>query len=426
MIRESAGQQVYAPAHEALFSAWLPLAEMIANRHDDLRLRSRLERRSADWRETGSGSSGLLSGEELDQAATWDERNPDLRTADITAYVAASTRRARRNRLLRIGVAAVVGLLALGLLGSLLRSRRRVPAARRVRASRRAARPGAGPGPAGPCRCRRSHCSSRRARTTRGRPAAAAGWPVSCCAAPCAHTSPTIGSTSADCPLRRDGGMRRVSPSSTSVLSTLVDITHRPGPSRTIEAVGPCRRRCAATTGSPSVVSEQRVLDATTWPRTSPDRCSPPSGCRTPVPVFSLDGALLATTSSNAYIALWSLADPGCTRRASAAGAHAPATPSGLAVLDDGTVLTVDDAAAPRGLDAGLSERKSRVVAEPRQRRHPGHRRRRRRQPRARRQRRRSRSAPTTASRWSTWPPPRSSGAPAPGTPRRRSPSSAA
>ena len=122
VIRESAGQQVYAPAHEALFSAWPPLAEMISHRHDDLRLRSRLERRAADWREGGGGASGLLSGDELDQAATWEERNPDLRTPDITAYVAASTppgpaqppapdRHRRRRR----------GALALGLVGLLLR-----------------------------------------------------------------------------------------------------------------------------------------------------------------------------------------------------------------------------------------------------------------------------------------------------------------
>ncbi len=120
VIRESAGQQVYAPAHEALFSAWPPLAEMITNRHDDLRLRSRLERRAADWREAGGGASGLLSGDELDQAATWEERNPDLRTPDITAYVAASTHRARRNRLLRIGTGAVVAGLAFALVAVLL------------------------------------------------------------------------------------------------------------------------------------------------------------------------------------------------------------------------------------------------------------------------------------------------------------------
>lgn len=115
VVRESAGSQVYAPAHEALFSAWPPLAEMISSRHDDLRLRSRLERRTADWREAGSGHSGLLSGEELQQALEWQGRSPDLTTPEVTAYVAASAARARRSRYLRLGVTAVVAVLALAL-----------------------------------------------------------------------------------------------------------------------------------------------------------------------------------------------------------------------------------------------------------------------------------------------------------------------
>jgi hypothetical protein len=115
VVRESAGVQVYAPAHEALFSAWPPLAEMISRRHDDLRLRSRLERRAADWHEAGAGSSGLLTGDELDQAGDWLRRSPDLQTPDIAAYVDASSRRERRNRIIRVGVAGVVTALALAL-----------------------------------------------------------------------------------------------------------------------------------------------------------------------------------------------------------------------------------------------------------------------------------------------------------------------
>lgn len=120
VVRESAGQQVYAPAHEALFSAWPPLAEMISRRHDDLRLRSRLERRAADWREAGSGGSGLLSGTELEQAADWERRSSDLHTPEITPYVAASQQRARRARLLKTGIAAVVAALAVALVAVLL------------------------------------------------------------------------------------------------------------------------------------------------------------------------------------------------------------------------------------------------------------------------------------------------------------------
>ncbi len=117
VIRESAGHQVYAPAHEALFSAWPPLAETISNRHDDLRLRSRLERRTADWREAGSGTSGLLIGDELEAAVAWAGRSPDLTTPDVSVYVGASSARARRSRVIKWGVTAVVAVLALALVG---------------------------------------------------------------------------------------------------------------------------------------------------------------------------------------------------------------------------------------------------------------------------------------------------------------------
>ena len=54
VINEVNEQQVYAPAHESLFSAWPPLAALIEHRRDDLVLRGRLERRAADWREGGA------------------------------------------------------------------------------------------------------------------------------------------------------------------------------------------------------------------------------------------------------------------------------------------------------------------------------------------------------------------------------------
>ena len=46
VVNEVNDQQVYAPAHESLFSAWPPLVELIEHRRDDLVLRSRLERRA--------------------------------------------------------------------------------------------------------------------------------------------------------------------------------------------------------------------------------------------------------------------------------------------------------------------------------------------------------------------------------------------
>ena len=90
VINEVNDQQVYAPAHESLFSAWPPLAELIERRRDDLVLRGRLERRAADWREGGGTQSGLLSGLELVQARDWRQRNArprDLRRGGVRRRV---------------------------------------------------------------------------------------------------------------------------------------------------------------------------------------------------------------------------------------------------------------------------------------------------------------------------------------------------
>ncbi len=120
VIHEVNEQQVYAPAHESLFSAWPPLADLIERRRDDLVLRGRLERRAADWREGGGTQSGLLSGLELDQARDWRQRNAELATTDVAAYVDASTARQRRGRMIRAGVATVVAGLAIALVAVLL------------------------------------------------------------------------------------------------------------------------------------------------------------------------------------------------------------------------------------------------------------------------------------------------------------------
>jgi WD40 repeat protein len=113
-------QQVYAPAHESLFSAWPPLVALIEHRRDDLLLRGRLERRAADWHEGGGTGSGLLSGLELDQARAWQGRSGGLVTPEVGAYVAASGARERRVRLVRFSVAAVVACLAAALVTAVL------------------------------------------------------------------------------------------------------------------------------------------------------------------------------------------------------------------------------------------------------------------------------------------------------------------
>jgi WD40 repeat protein len=120
VINEVNDQQVYAPAHESLFSAWPPLVDLIEHRRDDLLLRARLERRAADWKDAGATSSGLLSGLELDQARDWEGRSGDLATPDVRAYVAASGARQQRTRMVRISVGAVVAVLVAALVVTLL------------------------------------------------------------------------------------------------------------------------------------------------------------------------------------------------------------------------------------------------------------------------------------------------------------------
>ena len=120
VVREQGDHPVYAPAHEALFTAWPPLAEMLTLRQDDLRQRSRLERGAADWREAGSAATGILSGAGLESAETWQERSPDLVSADVAEYVAHSAGRQRRTRLVRLGVGIGVAGLAAALVVVLL------------------------------------------------------------------------------------------------------------------------------------------------------------------------------------------------------------------------------------------------------------------------------------------------------------------
>jgi hypothetical protein len=120
VINQVNDQQVYAPAHESLFSAWPPLVELIDRRRDDLVLRARLERRAADWKDAGATTSALLSGLELEQARDWQRRSSSLSTPDVAAYVAASGAHQQRTRLARIAVGAVVSVLVAALVIAVL------------------------------------------------------------------------------------------------------------------------------------------------------------------------------------------------------------------------------------------------------------------------------------------------------------------
>ena len=112
---EGGDDPIYAAAHEALFHAWRPVVDVIDARKDALRLRGRLERRAADWRDSGSTKAGLLSGFEMDQTREWRDLNHDLLSVEVAAYIDASARHARRIKIVRVAVTAVVACLALSL-----------------------------------------------------------------------------------------------------------------------------------------------------------------------------------------------------------------------------------------------------------------------------------------------------------------------
>ena len=106
VVNEVNDQQVYAPAHESLFSAWPPLVALIERRRDDLVLRGRLERRAADWHEAGGTQSGLLSGLELDQARDWQARSGGLATPDVHGLRRGLRGPRAAARIIRVGVRA--------------------------------------------------------------------------------------------------------------------------------------------------------------------------------------------------------------------------------------------------------------------------------------------------------------------------------
>ena len=130
VINEVNDQQVYAPAHESLFSAWPPLVELIERRRDDLVLRSRLERRAGDWREGGAHPvRAAVRARARTRPGTGRPAAAGSPRPTCAAYVAASGARQRLARLVRMSVTAVVAVLVAALVIAVLvnsRSNRRL------------------------------------------------------------------------------------------------------------------------------------------------------------------------------------------------------------------------------------------------------------------------------------------------------------
>jgi hypothetical protein len=331
VINEVNDQQVYAPAHESLFSAWPPLAALIENRRDDLMLRARLERRSADWREAGATQSGLLSGLELVQARDWRTRNADMATAEVAAYVDASVVRQRRGRMVRAGVAAVVVALAATLVVVLLVN---------ARADRRRAD-----------QARVGELAAIAQRELIHDPAAAA-----------AALLRGLDIDSADHDLRT---LAR-----TLLRSPARDVYSGNGQA-TFFQLGAGDRTAVVTTGNETLVWDTDGAGTRSFPQAGGQAVRPDgrvyvaadnrngyavydlaAGGDTPDPLtvfgsydpqvvphlaFSADGSLLADARKD-WVAVWDMRDPASPRRLTAW--HSPSEPSAVAILDDGRVLS--------------------------------------------------------------------------------------
>jgi TIR domain len=124
VVEGEGDDRTYAATHDALLSAWEPLAALIRSRQDDLRMRERLDRQAADWEAGGRGRSGLLEGAALATAIDWNSRSHDLVTDRTGEFLTESGRQTRRRRLVRTGALVVVAALAIALVGVLVNGSR--------------------------------------------------------------------------------------------------------------------------------------------------------------------------------------------------------------------------------------------------------------------------------------------------------------
>jgi WD40 repeat protein len=99
-------------AHERLITAWPRLAEIVADRRDDLLMQVRLERQAADW---ADGHGALLGRDATTDAGSWLAREARTGTSHsaISEYVRTSQAALRRRRATIASVRAAIVALVL-------------------------------------------------------------------------------------------------------------------------------------------------------------------------------------------------------------------------------------------------------------------------------------------------------------------------
>jgi hypothetical protein len=117
--RQIDGEPVVEVAHEALLRQWPPLREVIEGRHDELLLRSEIERAARDWERAGRRDDYLLTGERLQAAerlaARHDESESGLEQRELAFVDASDKLRQRVEAARRRPLAVVIALMAVAI-----------------------------------------------------------------------------------------------------------------------------------------------------------------------------------------------------------------------------------------------------------------------------------------------------------------------
>jgi formylglycine-generating enzyme required for sulfatase activity len=119
---DAADEGGYEVAHEALLDRWDTLRGWLAGDAERRAVRDRLARAAGEWKRLGEPREGLWTGRVLAEAA--DLPREEL-SAGERAFLDVSRRAERRGRLVRIGAAAIVPLIAAAVWGATTLSARR-------------------------------------------------------------------------------------------------------------------------------------------------------------------------------------------------------------------------------------------------------------------------------------------------------------
>ncbi|MEZ5537483.1 MAG: CHAT domain-containing protein [Thiolinea sp.] len=115
---EESGEVAYAEvSHEALIRHWGLLREWIAANRDEMRVQHQVSDGAKAWEEHGWGKDWLLTGTRLGVAEEWLGKNAERPNQQEAAFVRASSRRQRQNKLVSF---AVVGLVFIALIVGIL------------------------------------------------------------------------------------------------------------------------------------------------------------------------------------------------------------------------------------------------------------------------------------------------------------------